>query len=163
MAEPSEPEKAKLVIGLMYHDADIAEKTVELLEEKFGPIDCQSKDFDFIYTDYYEKEFGENLKKRFCTFKNLIEPSELPEIKLFTNKLEGDERLINIDPGYITKDALVLASCKPRPHRIYLDRGVYAQLEMVFRKRECVFFRWTFKDYLENSDFFLKARNLFLK
>ncbi|MBN2422878.1 DUF4416 family protein [Candidatus Woesearchaeota archaeon] len=166
MAQPVFPEKAKLVMGIMYSDKDTYEKSINVLVNKFGKIDNISNEFDFDFTDYYNEEFGSNLKKRFVSFEKLIEIEALPEIKLFTNGIEkklllNNKRTVNIDPGYLTKDKLIVASCKPRPHRIYLGKGVYAHIMFFFSKKDIISFRWTFADYLlkGNIEFFLGLRN----
>jgi len=170
MAEPTSPEKAILVIGITYSNDIGKDAAVKILIDEFGAVDKQSESFIFDFTDYYKKEMGAGLKKIFMTFKEAINVSQLPDIKLFTNKIEqqgsnNGNRDINLDPGYITKDKLIVASCKPRPHRIYLDKGVYAHFMFLFKKNEIVSFRWTFPDYMgkENQQWFLDIRNDLIK
>lgn len=157
--------KAKLLIALMYSNKDIYNNAISLLIKRFGEIDRESLEYKFNFTNYYEKEMGSNLLKRFVTFKELIDAEELKKIKLFTHKIEekfsmNNKRLINIDPGYITKTQLVLASFKEKPRKIYLGKGVYADLILLFKKDGCITFKWTFPDYKlkENQEFFLEVR-----
>jgi len=49
----------------------------------------KEKEYDFKYTDYYEKEFGNNLKKRILVFNKPIDPGKIVNIKLFTNDLKN--------------------------------------------------------------------------
>jgi hypothetical protein len=169
MSVPSAPDKARLVIAIMYHDEALLEDAVKILVRKFGSIDLKSEPFDFAFTDYYEEELGKGLRKRFFCFSEPLEIERLPDIKLCTNRLEkkiskGPKRKINIDPGYLTVDALVLASCKPRPYRIYLGKGVYAHLTFIFRKSDVMTFSWTFADYATPGSvaFFMKVREKIL-
>lgn len=161
------PEKAVLVMGIMYSDDNVKEKTVNLLVNKFGEIELEGKSFVFDFTDYYEEEFGKT-KKFFISFKEKIDIGDLVEIKLLTNKLEKElskegKRRVNLDPGYVTKEKSVVASCKSRPHRIYLDKGVYAHLMFIFKKNDVISFKWTFEDYLQEKEFFVTVRErLFL-
>ena len=57
----------------------------EALSEKYGKADFISAPVPFAYTDYYAKEFGGSLIRRFVAFDRLIRPDSLPDIKLWTN------------------------------------------------------------------------------
>ena len=88
------------------------------LEKFFSPIEQTSEPFNFSsFTDYYQSEMGENLQKLFVSFTALIDPAELPVIKVTTNLIESEYissniRPVNIDPGYIESAKLVLATTK---------------------------------------------------
>ena len=56
------PGPVKLVIGFIFKEKDILNKAKIILGKQFGKIDFESKILDFTHTDYYEKEFGKNLK-----------------------------------------------------------------------------------------------------
>jgi hypothetical protein len=96
---------------------------------------------------------GAGLSRRLVSFRNLISPDALPQIKLATNAMEaanaGDQgrRRINIDPGYIALSHVVLATCKGFSHRPYLRDGVYADLTLIFRAQTFQALEWTFPDY----------------
>jgi hypothetical protein len=142
----------KLVIGLIFNQDKIYAGAKRLLERKFGPIDFESEILDFIYTDYYDKEFGKDLKRSFISFRNLITPSRLPAIKRITNRLEirfsqNKLRRINIDPGYLELSKFVLATTKDYSHRIYLDRGIYAEITLSYREGEFCPGEWAYPDY----------------
>ncbi|MCK4603230.1 MAG: DUF4416 family protein, partial [Deltaproteobacteria bacterium] len=47
----------------------------------------------------------------------------------------------------LTAERLVLATGKNFPHRIYLGRGVFADLTFIYRKDSFVSLPWTFPDY----------------
>jgi hypothetical protein len=157
--------KAKLISALMYSDSISYKKAVDGLIKKFGLIEFESKEYKFNFTDYYKKEMCSNLLKKFICFKKLIKKGDLAHIKNFTIKLEEKykkkgKRKINIDPGYITINNLVLGSIKERPHKVYLSKGIYADLNLLLKKKSCVNFPWTFADYQLkfNQEFFLKVR-----
>lgn len=164
MAKINKPSKAKLVVGLMYRNKEDYDKAVSVLVKKFGEIEDESALFKFKFTDYYEEEFGKDLFKKFVCFKNLIDMDELAGIKVYSNELEekfvkDGKRTANIDPGYITKNQLIVASAKKKFHRIYLGKGVYAHLMLSFAEDKCIPFEWSYKDYTENKDFFIRVRN----
>ena len=124
--------------------------------DHFGPICLESEPFDFDQTDYYDATMGAGLRKVFFTFSRLTDPGELAETKLTTNGWEEEyasvsehpePRPLNLDPGYLTRGKLVLASTKDFAHRIYLDRGIYAEVTLQYRHGRWEDHRWTFADY----------------
>jgi hypothetical protein len=135
------------------------------LEDKFGPHDFSFGPVPFSWTDYYEKEMGEDLIKRFYCFRDLIARETLPAIKLATNALEMEYvehsgRRVNIDPGYLSRDKLVLASTKDFFHRLYLGDGIYGEVTLHFRREVFRHFSWTYPDYQEGAvhDMLRRAR-----
>ena len=153
--EPREPEPVKLVASIFTGETELFAEVLRRLQERFGPVDMLSEPMDFDHTDYYEEEFGPALVRRLASFDRLIRPEELPAIKLYTNSLEQEyltedgRRRVNIDPGYVSLERFVLATCKNHYHRIYLGRGVYADLTLVYRKGEYRPLEWTYPDYSE--------------
>ncbi|NQT00026.1 MAG: DUF4416 family protein [Candidatus Omnitrophica bacterium] len=89
MAEAEKPSQVKLVIGAITSSEGVLIKTKSLLKRKFGAIDFESPMIPFIHTDYYAAEMGESLRRQFLSFQQLIDPNQLPEIKLYTNRLES--------------------------------------------------------------------------
>jgi len=124
------------------------------LVSALGQIDLQSAIFNFQHTRYYEKEMGANLTKQYISFQSLIEAERLPEIKISTNLLEKQflnhqNRTVNLDPGYIEKAKLILATTKNFSHRIYLGSGIFGDLQYRFRQHTFTVHEWTYPDYRE--------------
>lgn len=160
----------KLITAIYSNKIELFDAVEEKLNENYGPVDLKSEIFDFSYTDYYEKEMGAGLKKRFISFENLIESVSLSDIKLFTNKLEsyhleGKNRQVNIDPGYLTLAKLVLASTKDFTHRIHVGKGIYAEVTLYYQDKNYRGWPWTYPDYKSeiSLSFFQKARALYHK
>lgn len=152
MGKITEHAPAKLITGFIFKDESVFNKTKDILRRHFAVIDFESQTLAFTHTDYYEKEFGKNLKRKFISFKDLILPQSLPKIKIYTNKLEkrlsiSGLRLINIDPGYLDLSKLVLASTKDYKHRIYLDKGIYAEVTLFYQNKSFRAWDWTYADY----------------
>ncbi|OGX43889.1 MAG: hypothetical protein A3G38_03040 [Omnitrophica WOR_2 bacterium RIFCSPLOWO2_12_FULL_51_8] len=80
--------RVKLIIGLIFREVSAAEKARLALTKLFGNIDFESAPLAFNHTDYYRKEFGSGLKRRFFSFRRLIPAQHLARIKVFTNNLE---------------------------------------------------------------------------
>ncbi|MGI6401625.1 MAG: DUF4416 family protein [Thermoguttaceae bacterium] len=143
-------------------------------EEEFGPIAKESRSYRVDnFTHYYEKEMGPALTKRFWVFENLVDPSELPDVKLKTNAWEEEigadldakgavstSRPLNLDPGYIELGKLILASTKDHAHRIYLRDGIFAETTLMYAQKRWQALPWSYPDYQdpENQEFFSECR-----
>ncbi|MFA4991472.1 MAG: DUF4416 family protein [Candidatus Omnitrophota bacterium] len=145
-----------MIIGILAKNKKLFDDVEEFFIDAFGAIDYRSEILPFDYTDYYKKEMGETLSRKFVSFKKLIRPGDLAKIKLRTNSIEEKfaaekegavRRLINIDPGYITDAKLVLATTKDYSHRIYLRKGIYAEVTLAWRKGGFQALDWTYPDY----------------
>ena len=158
-------EQVKLFIGIMYDKEIPIGEVLARLENRFGPCEYSVGPLPFTWTDYYEKEMGKYLLKIFCCYKKLINRDQLPALKLWTNQVEQDYpgstgRRVNIDPGYLSRDKLVLASTKDFFHRLYLSDGIYGEVTLHFRRDVFRYFSWTYPDYKEAvvHDMLRKAR-----
>jgi len=106
----------------------------------------------FGHTDYYGREFGADLMRRVYTFAQLVDPGTLADIKLETNELESHwslegRRLVNLDPGYVSLAKLVLATTKNNAHRVYIGKGIFAEVTLRFRAGHFTGLEWTYPDY----------------
>lgn len=170
MGIPRQHIPVKLITGIITNRIDLLQDVRGYLEKKFGEVEFESQIFDFCLTDYYEEELGKSLKRKFFSFKNLVIPDKSYKIKLYTNKLEiyfsdGKNRTVNIDPGYITLSKLVLFTTKDRSHRIYIDRGIYGDLELQYVRNGFRPYPWTYPDYKTNDyiNFFNLVRKKLLE
>lgn len=146
------PQPVKLVASMFSGRPELLESAEAALQEHFGPVDYQSPLIAFEHTHYYTPEFGSGLQRRFIAFDRLVDPQDLADIKLLTNSLEQrwaehGRRRINLDPGYVSRAKLVLATTKDFAHRIYLGRGIYAEVTLTFRQGEWRPWPWTYPDY----------------
>ena len=145
-------EPVQLIIGLIGKES-LFDKVKIKLSPKFGKIDFQSMILDFTYTNYYYREMGSDLKRQFLSFKRLISPGMMPDIKNYTNAIESKffsskkKRSINIDPGYLSLSKLVLATTKDHQHRIYLGKGIYAEVTLRYKDKAFCAWEWTYPDY----------------
>jgi hypothetical protein len=161
MGAITHPRPVLLLLGVFSrHDAalDWARRTAEA---NWGPIALTSEVFSFDDTTYYEKTMGRGLKKVFFAFEQLIDPPLLIDIKRDTNDLEeqyrvdnphSEPRPLNLDPGYVTEAKLVLATTKDRDHRLYLGRGIFAEVTVHFCRGVWLTHPWTYPDY-QSADY----------
>ena len=157
MGTLSEPQPARLFMSLIVPGENILRQGLEEIRLLFGEVDGMSERFPFHLTDYYAKEMGSPLFRHFVVFRDLIPIPRLPEIKRTTNRLEEKlataegNRRINIDPGYLSLQHVVLATTKGYTHRPYLWDGIYADLTLIYRERSFHALEWTYPDYRQDE------------
>lgn len=152
MSDPQPAEAVKLIVSLFSGESRLLGDAIQALSEKYGKVDFISASAPFAYTDYYTEEFGPSLIRRLVAFDRLIRPESLPDVKRWTNSLEQKlsvegRRRVNIDPGYIAKAHLLLATGKGYGHRPYLRDGIYADLTLIYRNKAFQSLPWTYPDY----------------
>lgn len=172
MAEPQPFIPVKLICGIIASKERTILRAKERLAQHYGEIDSSSPLFSFDFTDYYEKQMGKNLKRKFLSFKKLVEAERLCAIKQETNRLEEEireefqslHRIVNLDPGYMTPASLIMATAKDFSHRIPLQNGIYAHLEFLFGKDEVRTLDWTYPDFKckDYQEYFLDVRRFYL-
>lgn len=137
----------------------------------WGELLVTSNRFDFSETNYYAKSMGNHLKKQLLAFSELIQQDLIVDSKIESNDWEQEfkslksweqERPINLDPGYLTEAKLVLATTKDRDHRIYMRKGIFAEITLFFQGNHWQSSRWTYPDYKRPDvhEFFDTCRNL---
>jgi hypothetical protein len=175
MSLPKEPKPVRLFCGIIA----VSENAIREVEQElcilFGPIRTATGIIPFDCTHYYELEMGPGLLRKFVAFENMIDPGELAETKCRTNEIEKKHtvprasgtksRQVNLDPGYVTPAKVVLATAKNYTHRIYLSKGIFAEVTMTFDKNGCVFLDWTYPDFKTPgyTEFFLGLRGELLE
>ncbi|GJQ60652.1 MAG: DUF4416 family protein [Candidatus Scalindua sp. AMX11] len=169
MSQITLPQPVKLIVGMLSNVKALFQEVPALLEERLGKIETRSDIIPFDFTDYYQEDMGPHLLRMFYSFKNIIDPVELAAIKVWTNELENKfkqngkypiRRPINLDPGYLTQCQLILASTKDFFHRIYLQKGIYAEVTLYYKFGQYENLPWTYPDYQteEYKNFFLTVR-----
>ncbi|QTA91503.1 DUF4416 family protein [Desulfonema magnum] len=156
MSIPQSPKPAKLVIGLFMKEKSLLSSVTDELTRQFGLVDMVSSWIPFNYTTYYESETGTPLFRRVLTFNKLIKQSFLADIKHKTNAIElkyskNNNRRVNIDPGYMLHERFVLATGKNFTHRIYIGKGIYADLTLIYTKGSFQKLPWTYPDYADKN------------
>ena len=170
------PRPVKLIAGILSGDERLFALAEEAMTALWGDIDVHSTIMPFEQTDYYEKEMGADLLRKFVGFTRLIDPGRLAQIKHASNALEGElagshparalhtSRPINLDPGYIDPSKLVLATTKNYSHRIYIGESMYAEATLRYHKGNWQAWPYTYPDYASGAyDRFLnEARQLLM-
>jgi hypothetical protein len=60
---------------------------------------------------------------------------------------EAGRRTVNIDPGYVDPAQVVLATAKNYSHRIYIGKGYYAEVTLIYSGGDFRPLDWTYPDY----------------
>ena len=154
MSDLRQPRAVKLIAGLLFRDLGVQRSVLEALSARFGPLDLLTEPVPFTYTSYYDREMGPGIYRQVGSFLDPVRPEALPDIKLFTNQLEAHysrdgRRQINIDPGLLSEERVVLATGKNFTHRIYLRDGIYADLTLIYQAGAYQTLPWTYPDYRE--------------
>jgi len=163
------PVPGRLIVSIIYASIGAMDDAAREIEKKYGRVEFETDDIEFLHTKYYREEMGDNLKRKFFAFEKMVDRDKLAEIKIWTNKLEekygekvGDFvfRKVNIDPGILTLANLTLASTKDYAHRIYLGGGIFAETTLIYEKKKFKSLPWTYPDYTEPEavDFFKRVR-----
>ena len=174
MAEARLPEPVKLICACLAGREEWLERARERLERELGPVDLVSATWPFDCTDYYEPEMGAGLLRRMYSFQELIGPENIVAIKHATNRLEqqlgaelpgGPRRPVNLDPGYVSRAKLVLATTKDYGHRVYLGSGIYAEVTLRWQGGRFEPWEWTYPDYRSEGcrQFFAEVRELYVQ
>ncbi len=165
MGMVKEPQPVLLFTGIITQPA-YKDRIIEMLKTHFGDIALSTEYIPFSHTDYYEKEMGKGLLRKWVAFRTLISPESISGVKIKTNKMEeqfseNGNRVFNIDPGYVSMQNMVLVTTKSYSHRIYLSQGIYGEVTLIYKKNKgFVPLEWTYPDYRENIalDFFNRTR-----
>jgi len=152
MSRRKTPSFAKLLVSVIYREEERFVDARERLSELLGAVEQTSGRFPFDLTDYYEREMGAPLFRRFVVMKEPAPRDALASSKLRAEEVEAGlsssgRRTVNLDPGMVTPENFILATGKNFTHRVYLRDGVFADLTLVFRKGEYRTLPWTYPDY----------------
>jgi hypothetical protein len=165
MGTPEKPEAVRLFAGIMFDKQFGVGRVLDELEDRFGPAESVYGPVPFAWSDYYAGEMGGTLLKTYVCYGKLADRDTLPDIKLWTNDIEqrhaeAGRRKVNIDPGYLARDKLALATTKDFYHRLFLRSGIYGEVTLHFRQGRFRHFSWTYPDYREEMfhEFLIKAR-----
>jgi hypothetical protein len=173
MAQAKKPDNVALIIGMLSMREELFAQAEEKMQTLWGSIEFQSLVMPFDFTDYYAKEMGAPLLRKFVSFAQYIDPGKLADIKHQTNVLEDKiaqtpagqalevSRPINLDPGYVEPSKLVLATTKNYSHRIYIGKSMYAECTLHYHKGFWQSWPHTYPDYAGGAydEFLTKVRD----
>ncbi len=140
MGTAREAKPAKYFVALLSSDNDLLPAAESELSTILSTIDGRTEVVLWTASKFYEKEMGSGLLRRFVSFSNLQSPEDLAAIKLKSQRIEDNYRIVgsgrrrvNLDPGYLDAFKVVLASTKNAGQRIYLGSGIYGEATLLYR------------------------------
>jgi hypothetical protein len=158
---------ALLFSSVLYSKEDCSLEAIGLMEGRFGELTMVTPPVKWDSSDYYRRELGAPIFRRFVFFRELVPQDALAGIKLITNGIEQElsadgKRNVNLDPGYLTAAKVVLASTKDYSHRIYLRDDIFAEVTLMYIRGCFVPNLNTYRDYREDKclKIFYTARTL---
>lgn len=174
MAVPSSPLPVLRFAGLLAGSEEQLIAARLELTQWYGAVDAMSAVIPFNFTDYYQDQMGPNLLRQWVRFSPMFAPEHLPRCKLETNMAEtllarhfktNVARPVNIDPGYVHRYKVVLASTKDHSHRIYMHEGIFAEVTLHWSNNRWTAWPWTYADYQSTTaqQFFTEARTAYLE
>lgn len=169
IAAKFEPEK--LICAILYTEQAAADAAITRLKRAYGDTDLESAPYCFSeISPYYDAEMRGTVYRKLISFAECRDPSELAEIKQWTNAIEqstaaGGKRSINLDPGFISPGRLSLATTKNAGHRIPLSGGIYAELTLFYARNEWHPFPWTYMDFKSEEvlAFLMQVRKIYMQ
>ena len=152
MGSIAEFEKTALVMGILSSCPKRFDLLLAKLQSHYGQIYRLEGPFPFTFTHYYDDEMGTPISRYFAMFERLVDPVSLSDIKHETNELEIEfsqdgKRIFNLDPGILSAGNFILATTKNRSHRVPLQKGMYAEVTLLYMNKSFQSFAWTYADY----------------
>jgi hypothetical protein len=147
---PDEP--VAFLVAVMAPGTDVLAETIDALAGEFGAVRRHGPVYDFSMTDYYEAEMGPSLSKALIWLGPPVAPAELAARKQATIAFERahacqTRRTVNVDPGLLSTNSLVLATTKTSGHRICIAPGLWAEITLLFQQGSYRPQPWTYMDY----------------
>ncbi len=172
MVRTQEPPPSRLIMSVISSSRDALADALVPLERRFGRVLGETDEFPCGRADDYREEMGAGVSRRLFAFEPLVARGGLAAIKLSCLRIEarfGDRvddflfRTVNLDPGLLTPENLVLAYGVDRAHRIYLGQGVFAETALIFTRGRFTRLPWTDPDlcHPEAIAFFERVRGEF--
>lgn len=152
MVPPQPVDPVKLLIAVLWSDADSLATALVRLQHFWGEIDFTGPDRLFDVTDYYAEEMGVTLHRRLAAFAELFPSEQIRHAKLDCIEIERElsvrrGRRVNLDVGYLDHSKIVLASVKFAGQKIHLGDGIYADMIARYGHGRYQPFDWTFPDF----------------
>ena len=151
----------RLIIGVMYGSLEKFNLVLKDLVGLYGSVLISMKEYDFTkFTKFYIEEMGAVIFKKMIVFEKEVSKKDLVKIKEDTTKLEekysvDGKRKINLDPGFISSEKMVLASFKKGTgYKEKISDEVYLHTVLKFKPLEE--FQHTFFDYKQKKEEFLE-------
>lgn len=159
MARVQTPPPGRLIVSVIYNSIDGLADCLKLHEKQFGRVQFETIEIECSANRYHE-EMGQQLSRRFFSFEKMVDRESLPDIKATCHKIErqlGDQvddytfRTVNVDPGILTPTNLIMSSHREQGHRVYLGKGVFAEVTLIWARGRFTQLPWTNADFCDEE------------
>lgn len=157
----------KPIVGILTSRPDSLPRVLDELRPNFGNADIIGQFRPFDHTSYYENEMGGGLLRTFVSFAELKFAENAKDFKTWTKEIEeifsqDQKRTVNLDPGFVDANKVVLITGKHGGHKIKLSKDVWADFLLWYNKG-WVALPWAFPDFRDGGLFplFTKMRTCF--
>jgi hypothetical protein len=157
----------KPIVGVLTPQEGLLKEVLSRFAPRFGAADVVGDWRPFTHTNYYEPEMGTGLARSFISFERLLPASDAAQFKAWAIAVEdafrsAGRRAVNIDPGFLDANKVVLISGKHGGHKIALAPGAFADLLLWYNKG-WVALPWAFPDFRDGGFFplFEQMRKVF--
>lgn len=156
MAHPVlEPPHGLLFWSVLFReDLVLAQELRDWLERELSRVLIYQSEY-CPQESYYQKEMGAPLRRWMAVSMEPVPRGSLLkakarayELELLTAQKTG-QRSLNIDPGLLCLEQVLLSTYKPYAHRIFLAEGVFAELCLHFVGSSYQPLPWTYPDYAD--------------
>ncbi len=150
------PPRVALIFALTTNGDRAFREAVDILQSRLGSIVYQSEPYALQEGGYYASEMGSGLKKQLLCFAQLVAPDQLYAHKMSSIGIEhalaemrngARCRRVNIDPGLLSIESLVLSTTKRVGHRISIGKSIWAETTLLYQKGTYRPLPWTYLDY----------------
>lgn len=151
------PTQCKLFFALLWNkDLLNIEDFKLLLEKEWGKIKRDFRPSYFPMVRYYQKEMGESLDRAYLFIEGHFDREVLSKAKNWAMDFEQktsiiEKRAINIDPGLLCLEQVLLISTKPFSHRISMPGNLYIELTYIYENNHYKCLPWTYPDYAQEE------------
>ena len=163
------PPRVALTFALTTNGDRAFREAVDILQSRLGSIVDQSEPYALQEGGYYASEMGSGLKKQLLCFAQLVAPDQLYTHKMSSIGIEhalaemrngARCRRVNIDPGLLSIESLVLSTTKRVGHRISIGKGIWAETTLLYQKGTYRPLPWTYLNYKRDDvqRFLLRVR-----
>lgn len=165
MGDPRQAPLVKPIVGVLASSPDLLAEAQRALGEHVSPVECASEPRPWNVSDYYRDEMGETIWRQYLALTGLADAGALVAWKRGANELEdlwrgARGRRVNVDPGYLDRNKVVLASTKDAAHRVYVADGIFAEPTLWFAHGRFRPWPHTYRDYAADDaiEFFNSVR-----
>ncbi len=158
----------KLYISLIYRDEPVRNDAKEFMVRRWGKIDFESDFVPFTPPDKMAQEMGVPLFRTFVSFERLMDPGQIGLVKIGCIGLEErlrhqGKRRVNLDPGYLDSNKVLITTTHGGPAKIYHSTGIYLDMLLLFTKGKCQALPWSLPEFKSQTydDTFLKLHALY--